>query len=73
MEHVSVHLEVSAAKKLFIFFATLTYISYLLKKSTVHLWYNRGVGAVEEMGGCSGDLSVAATASIRLVSYPPPT
>ena len=37
----------------------------------MHLCYNRGVGAVEEMGGCSGDLSVAATASIRLVSYPP--
>ena len=36
MEYVSVHLEVSATKKLFIFFATLTYISYLLTKSTVH-------------------------------------
>ena len=36
MEYVSVRLEVSAANKLFIFFATLTYISYVLKKSTVH-------------------------------------
>ena len=36
MEYVSVHLEVSAAKKLFIFFAALTYISYVLKKSSVY-------------------------------------